>query len=254
LTTARYLKTILEITAEAAEIPRGHFRQGLAVAHKADKSPVTEADQATERFIRDAILSEFPDHAIFGEEFGISDNDSPWQWIIDPIDGTRSFISGMPLYGMLIALLHKGQPTLGVVRMPELDEVYTGTPEGAFLNGTKRLSVSGQSDLAEAFIYINEADKIMAGDGPAFQRLNSAGLDRRYCYDCYPHMLVASGQADACVDYDLKPYDFLAFEPVIRAAGGVTTDWQGKALDLNSDGRVVSAATPALHSALLALL
>ncbi len=248
------MDTILAITAEAEDIPRRHFRQGLAVEKKPDQSPVTEADQATEAFIRDALARHFPDHAIVGEEFANADSTGPWTWVIDPIDGTRSFISGMPLYSMLVALLHRGDTILGVVRMPELGEVYTGSERGAFLNGDRRLAVSRVTDPADAFLYINEADKIRAGAPGAFERLGQTGSDRRYCYDVYPHMLVASGYADACIDYDLKPYDFLAFAPIVQAAGGVVTDWDGAPLGLESDGRVVSAATPALHGALLDLL
>jgi len=252
--TKDLMQTILAITAEAEKIPRRHFRQGLAVAHKADQSPVTEADQATEKFIREALARAFPDHAIGGEEFGTSGRESPWKWVIDPIDGTRSFISGMPLYGMLVALMHRDEAVMGVVRMPELGEVYTGSETGAFLNGDKRLSVSRTTELGQAFLYINEADKMRSAAPAAFKRLDRAGIDRRYGYDCYPHMLVASGYADACVDFDLKPYDYLAFAPIIRAAGGVVSDWQGKPLGLGSDGRVVSAATPELHRAILDLL
>ncbi len=254
MNTENLMQTILAITAEAEKIPRRHFRRGLAVAHKADRSPVTEADQATEKFIREALARAFPDHAILGEEFGTSERDSPWKWVIDPIDGTRSFISGMPLYGMLVALLHRGEAVMGVVRMPELGEVYTGSETGAFLNGDRRLSVSRTSDLSRAFLYINEADKMRAATPAAFARLDRAGADRRYCYDCYPHMLVASGNADACVDFGLKPYDYLAFAPIVRAAGGVVSDWNGAPLGLGSDGRVISAATPELHGAILELL
>lgn len=248
------LQTMLAITAEAEEIPRRHFRQPLKVAHKADQSPVTKADQATESFIRRALARHFPDHAILGEEFGQSERPGPWTWVIDPIDGTRSFISGMPLYGMLVALLHEGLPLAGIVRMPELGEVYTGSPRGAFLNETRALSVSQVTQPGRAFLYINEADKIRASAPRTFARLESAGADRRYCYDCYPHMLVAAGHADACIDFGLKAYDFLALAPIIHAAGGVMSDWQGAPLGPGSDGRVISAATPALHAGLLDLL
>jgi fructose-1,6-bisphosphatase/inositol monophosphatase family enzyme len=184
----------------------------------------------------------------------MTDTDSIYQWVIDPIDGTRAFISGMPLYGMLIALLENGIPRLGVVRMPELGEVYTGTEQGAFLNGDQRLAVSDTKHLDQAFLYINEPDKLLAKSLDVFARLNSAGRDRRFSYDCYPHALVAAGQIDACVDLGLQPYDYLPLVPIIQAAGGIITDWQGQSLNMNSDGRIVCAATPALHSDILALL
>lgn len=248
-----YLETILAITDQAEDIPKKHFRQKLDIIHKGDDSPVTMADQACERFIRDALASHYPDHSILGEEYGHSDKGGEFLWIIDPIDGTRSFISGMPLYSMLIALLRDGVPQLGVVRMPELGEVFTGSSDGAFLNGA-RLATSGVSTLADAYLYINEGNKIALADPALFQRLCTSGREQRLGYDGYPHMLVAMGHADACIDYDLQPYDYLPLVPVITAAGGVITDWQGAPLDLKSDGRVATAATPELHRELLNIL
>ncbi|MBL4766938.1 MAG: inositol monophosphatase family protein [Rhodobacteraceae bacterium] len=249
-----FLKTILSITDQAENIPKRYFRRGVAIDQKQDETPVTIADRATEEYIRAGLAEHFPDHAIFGEEFGITESDSAYQWVIDPIDGTRAFISGMPLYGMLVALLKYGVPQLGVLRMPELGEVYTGTDQGTFLNGNQKLMVSDAEVLDQALIYINEPDKLMAQVPEVFARLNTAGRDRRFSYDCYPHALVAAGHIDACVDFGLHPYDYLPLVPIIEGAGGVITDWQGQKLDMGSDGRIVCAATPALHSSLLTLL
>ena len=248
-----FLQTILNITKKAEGIALGHFRQGVNIDQKADESPVTIADRETEAFIRDALHDAFPDHGIIGEEFEEKQTDSPYQWIIDPIDGTRAYISGMPLFGMLIALLKDGEPVLGVVRMPGLGEVYTGDGLLADMGDTP-LEVSEVDTLASAMLYINEADKILRDAPEIFARLNASGRDRRFSYDCYPHMLLAAGHVDACVDFDLKPYDYLPMVPVIEGAGGVITDWNGAALTLHSDGRVVSAATPELHAELLELL
>ncbi len=249
-----YLDTILAITQEAAKIPRKHFRAGVDIIHKPDATPVTVADQAAETFIRNALAQHFPDHGVLGEEFGLSETDSPFQWIIDPIDGTRAFISGMPLYGMLVGLLKDGVPVLGVVRMPELDEVYASDGARSTLNRTLGLATARTTTLDTAMLYINEADKMMRAEPQVFARLNGAARDRRYSYDCYPHALVAAGHVDACIDYDLKPYDILPLVPIIAGAGGVITDWQGQPLGLESDGRVISAATPALHAQLLDLI
>ncbi len=248
-----HLDAILDITAAAETIPRRFFRQGVDIVHKADESPVTIADRTTEDYIRKAIAQQFPDHGIIGEEFAETATETDYQWIIDPIDGTRAFISGMPLYGMLVALLRAGAPVLGVVRMPALGEVYASNGATATLNG-EILATAATESLSDAMVYINEADKIMRDLPDVFARLNAAGRDRRYAYDCYPHALVAAGHVDACVDYDLKPYDFLPLVPVVTAAGGVISDWDGQPLGLQSDGRVVSAATPALHQALLDML
>ncbi len=248
-----YLKAALEITEKAQQIPLEHFRQGIDILHKADQSPVTEADRACESFIRDALQRTFPEHGIIGEEFDRKDTDDALSWIIDPIDGTRAFISGLPLFGMLLALLEHGKPRLAVIRMPGLGEVYSGDGAEAWMNG-QPLRVSHTTELGQAMLYMNEADKILRDAPETFARLNRAARDRRYSYDCYPHMLLAAGHVDACVDFDLKPYDFLPLVPIVEGAGGMITDWQGKALTPESDGRVLSAATPALHEQLLALL
>lgn len=248
-----YLKTALEITDKAQEIPLAHFRQGIDVIHKADKSPVTAADQTTETFIRTALHDAFPEHGIIGEEFDQKYSDGAHSWIIDPIDGTRAFISGMPLFGMLLGLLEHGEPRIGVVRMPGLGEVYSGDGVLADMNGAP-LEVSETAELSEAMLYINEADKMMRDVPEIFARLNQAAHDRRYSYDCYPHMLLAAGHVDACVDFDLKPYDYLPLVPIVEGAGGVITDWRGNGLTLESDGRVLSSATPELHEQLLQLL
>ena len=249
-----YLNTILKITAEAEKIPKQYFRQGVEIDNKSDDSPVTVADRKTEAFIRARIAQHFPDHSIFGEEFAQVDNESAYRWIIDPIDGTRSFISGMPLYGMLIALLQDGDPVLGMVRMPELGEVYTGTADGAFLNGDTRLHTSETTALAKSILYINEGEKLLAEVPETFANLCKSGREHRLSYDCYPHALLAAGHIDACVDYDLKPFDFLPLVAIIEAAGGVITDWQGGKLGMQSGGRVVSAATKELHRELLEIL
>jgi len=249
----QYLKTILEITAKAEDIPKRYFRQALDIIHKGDDSPVTVADQTCERMIRDALTQHFPDHSILGEEYGFEDKGSEFLWIIDPIDGTRSFISGMPLYSMLIALLQNGVPKLGIVRMPELGEVFTGTPGSAAMNGMA-ISTSSVTTLKDAFIYINEGNKIALEAPDLFRHLCQSGQEQRLSYDGYPHMLVAMGHADACIDYDLQPYDFLPLVPVIEGAGGIITDWSGAPLTLQSDGRVVAAATQGLHSELIEIL
>lgn len=247
------LTKAIQITAEAAGPCLAGFGAPQDIATKADQSPVTAADKAAEQTIRAGLARHFPGAAIFGEEFGRSGAGAD-MWIVDPIDGTRSFITGLPLFGMLLGYVSQGRPDLGVIRMPALDEVYAGaTGLGATRNGVP-IKVSTCARLAEARLFLNEADKLALSEPAAFSRLIRAGEMRRMSSDCYPHALVARGLADAVVDYDLQPYDYLPVAAVIEAAGGLMTDWQGHPLGLGSDGRVVSAATPALHAELLALL
>lgn len=249
----KFLQAALSISEQASAIPRSYFRVNVSIDQKQDESPVTIADRETEAFIRERLAAEFPDHGIFGEEFGRSSAESDYEWIIDPIDGTRSFITGNPLYGMLLALLKNGKPEIGIVRMPELNEVYVGFEGSAHRNGDE-ISVSGVTQLSDAAIYINEGDKMQAQHPELFKRLCGAGRTKRLAYDCYPHMLLAAGHIDAVVDFDLQPYDYLPLVTVVEGAGGVMTDWQGKPLNLNSDGKVVGAATPALHKELLRVI
>lgn len=235
----------------ASETAMLFFRGRLGVDFKADQSPVTQADKAVEAAVRAYLLDHFPDHGVFGEEEGKSDGDHRHLWVIDPIDGTRSFLSGHPLFGFLLAHLVDGTPELGLIAMPALGEVFLAGRGGrAFLNGTP-IQSSDVTRLEDAILYVNEGDKLHRDHPSLFDRLMQSGQTRRFAYDCYPHALLAAGHVDAVIDYDLQPYDFLALAPVIEAAGGIMTDWQGRALHLGSSGAVVSAATPALHHALL---
>lgn len=247
------MKAALEISAEACATPKKYFRSPLSIDQKSDESPVTRADRETEDYLRRELLERFPKHGIFGEEFGRETGEGEFEWIIDPIDGTRSFISGNPLYGMLLGLLRNEQPEFGIVRMPELDEVYLGNRQSAFKNIDEPLSTSDLTDLSEASIYINEGEKIAAAHPPLFQRLCNTGQLRRFAYDCYPHMLLAAGHIEAVIDFDLQPYDYLPLVCVVKGAGGIMTDWDGNELSLQSDGRVISAANPEIHRDLLEL-
>lgn len=244
----------LAITGEACTIPAREFARTLEVDIKADDSPVTLADRATEDFIRKALASQFPEDGIFGEEYGVSGFDRQRIWVCDPIDGTKSFVIGIPLFGMLLALVENGKCKLGIVRLPALQHVYAGADGLITTKDKKPIHVSNCKSLAEAVIFINEAEKIHNSDQALFGRLVKSGRMRRMGYDCLPHALVAEGRADAVVDFDLKPYDYLPLVSVVEGAGGIITDWYGKPLDFESDGRIITAATPELHEEVLALL
>lgn len=245
------------IAEEASAVPMQHFRQGglgIEVKNDADASPVTIADRATEEAIRAALAAEFPAHGIFGEEFGVAGSLDGPAWIIDPIDGTRFFLTGYPAFGMLIGHLQAGVPQVGIVRMPALGETYVGVKGGgATLNGAP-MAVRSTTLLSEARLFINEAERMTEHHPATFARLCKMGHTRRTSYDCYPHAMVAAGQIDAVTDIGLEPYDFMPIAPLIEAAGGIITDWEGRPLTLGSDGRVVTAATPELHAALLDVL
>lgn len=245
------IDTAKALSALAAQTALSYYRQPLDIELKEDASPVTVADKAIEGQVREYLTEHYPDHSILGEEYGAGDLSNEHVWVIDPIDGTRSFISGHPLFGFLLSYLQHGQNQLSVVSMPALNELYLGgLMAPATLNG-HFISCSKTTSLAQAILYINEGDKLFLQEPEIHKRLLASGHTQRFSYDCYPHALLAAGHVDAVVDYDLKPFDYLPLSGLIHAAGGVMSDWDGKALDFDSDGRVVSAATPELHASLL---
>ncbi|WP_120500069.1 inositol monophosphatase family protein [Roseovarius sp. EL26] len=248
LTLADHAARIADIAGDAA---RGYFRGRLGVEFKTDESPVTQADKGVEDKVREYIKEHFPDHGIFGEEHGIEGENSRQMWVIDPIDGTRSFLSGHPLFGFLLCHLMDGLPQIGVIGMPALNEVLIGEKgQGTTLNGSLVRS-SAQTELSKAILFVNEGEKLHRDYPEMFDQLINAAQTMRFSYDCYPHALLAMGHVDAVVDYDLQPYDYLAVSVVVEEAGGIVTDWAGRPLTLQSDGRIVSAATPQLHAQLL---
>ena len=248
------LEAALEISEAAAEIPRRYFRADVAVEDKPDATPVTIADRETEQFIRRAIQARFPDHGILGEEFGGERSDSGILWVIDPIDGTRSFICGQPLFGMLIGVARDGAPEAGLIRMPALGECFAGARGVAATMNGKPINCRPVTRLDQARLFINEANLMLATEPQRLARLMRAGKVRRFANDCYAFGLLAMGQIDAVIDTDLKPHEFMALVPVVEAAGGVMTDWEGNPLRLHSGGNVIGAATPELHRELIALL
>ncbi|WGF86303.1 inositol monophosphatase family protein [Marinivivus vitaminiproducens] len=233
--------------ADAARpIALEHFRKPLAIDIKSDASPVTVADRAIEARLRQLIGERFADHAVYGEEMGQAIGETH-TWVIDPIDGTKSFISGMPLFGTLIALAERGTPVIGVIDIPGTGERWVGGPEGATLDGSAA-RVSGCTRLEDARLYATSPDMFAGSEAQAFERVSRRAAFRRFGGDCYVYGLLASGHCDLVVERDLKPFDYMALIPVIEAAGGRITDWRGDALGFASDGRVVAAATPDLHA------
>jgi histidinol phosphatase-like enzyme (inositol monophosphatase family) len=239
---------------EAAVLARKYFRQPTQVSFKADESPVTVIDQLIESELKKSISAKYPQDGILGEESGTEGATCDNLWVIDPIDGTRSFVSGNPLFGMLLAYVESNVPVAGIISMPMLSEVYSGGLGLPATCNAQPITASDQANIDDCTLYINEGEKLLAEHPQTLGRLLSAGKVKRFGYDCYPHALLAAGHIDAVIDYDLKPYDYLALSMVIQSAGGIITDWKGNKLDMHSKGDVVSAATPELHQSLLKLL
>lgn len=251
--TDEFLRFANQLADAARPIAREYFRKPLTVESKADLSPVTIADRAIETALRQMIESRYPDHGILGEEFSAR-HGNDLTWVLDPIDGTRSFITGMPLFGTLIALLQDGRPMLGVIDFPALSERWTGVTGQAtrHLGSVVRTSTVGQ--LLEASCYSTSPDMFTGEDAGKVARLGARLGMRRFGGDCYAYALLASGHCDLVVEAGLQPYDYLSLVPIIDGAGGRISDWQGRALTLESDGRVLAAANPALWEQALALL
>lgn len=229
----------------AAPLALHYFRTELPVEAKADASPVTAADRAIEALLRAEIRAAYPEHGVLGEEEG-GDFKRPLTWVIDPIDGTKSFITGMPLFGTLIALVSGDRPVLSVIDMPALAERWCGTGEAAWF-GEKPARTSDRS-LAEARLFATSPDIFAGSDADAFASLSGAVGLRRFGGDCYAYGLLASGHCDLVVEAGLQVYDVMALVPVVEGAGGVMTDWGGQPLTPAFDGRVVAAANAGLHA------
>jgi len=243
-----------ELADAAGGIVRRYFRRGIAVDDKADMSPVTVADREAELALRALIEKRFPDHGILGEEHGSDRADAELVWVLDPIDGTKSFISGVPLFGTLIALVERGVPVLGVIDQPISRERWIGARgHKSTLNGAA-ISTRACPALASATLFATSPDMFRGADAEGFQRLKGAVKLARFGGDCYAYGLLAAGFIDLVVEAGLKPYDYAALVPVIAGAGGSMTDWQGDPLGLASDGRVLACGDPALATAARGLL
>jgi histidinol-phosphatase len=238
----------------AGEAIRPSFRRPLAVEDKLDLSPVTAADRAAERAMRRLIAERFPGHGIIGEEFGREREDAEFVWVLDPIDGTKSFISGVPLFGTLIALAHRGRPILGVIDQPISRERWIGAADQPTTFGGRPIRCRRCPTLAAATLFATSPEMFRGADADAFTRLAAAAKLVRYGADCYAYGLLAAGFIDLVVEASLKPYDFCAMLPIVEGAGGVATDWQNRPLTLASDGRVVVAGDRRAHAAALRLL
>jgi len=247
------LRTAHALADAAAAQSMAHFRQPLDIITKADESPVTLADRAAEQAMRDILAQALPQDGIYGEEHGQQNLDAARVWVLDPIDGTRSFITGSPLWGTLIGALEGGRVVLGVVDMPVLGERWLGQDGVAMRNG-QPVRVRDCTQLADARIFTTSPDIFSAADWAAFDRLSRQCAMRRFGGDCYSYAQLAGGSIDLVVEAGLQPYDYLGPAGLVEAAGGVITDWAGQPLGLHSDGRVVAAATPELHRQALAAL
>lgn len=215
------------LSEESEKIINSYFRTDLQVESKSDASPVTIADKKAEEKLRELIMKEFPEHGIVGEEFGKYKEDADYKWIIDPIDGTKSFINGSILFGTLICLLRNNKPVYGAINLPMLNQFIVGNNDETLLNGTK-VNVRPCNDISEAVVLTTDIKNI-----DKYRNLSKFNDVIKKCKvfrtwgDCYGYYLVASGYADAMIDPIMSIWDTAAVIPVIKGAGGIITDFSG---------------------------
>jgi inositol-phosphate phosphatase/L-galactose 1-phosphate phosphatase/histidinol-phosphatase len=252
--TDQFLALAGDLADAAGAAIRPFFRQPIAVDDKADLSPVTIADRTAEAAMRRLIAARFPEHGIIGEEYGREREDAEFVWVLDPIDGTKSFISGVPLFGTLIALAHQGRPILGIIDQPISHERWIGAQgRPTTLNGAA-LRCRPCASLDAATVFATSPDMFRGDDAIAFSRVSATAKLTRFGADCYAYGLLAHGCIDLVIEASLKPYDFSAMLPIVEGAGGVATDWQGMPLTIMSDGRVLVAGDRHAHEQALRLL
>lgn len=252
MTEIKQFKDFTKILSnESGKIIKKYFRSDISIESKKDDSPVTIADKSAEEKMREMIMKEFPDHGILGEEFGKHNPEAEYQWILDPIDGTKSFITGALSFGTLIALTKNGQPILGVINQPVLNEYLIGDNETAELNGT-RVRVRVGVRIEDATLLAT--DHLMMGDyhdRGGFDNLTKKVRLYRNWGDCYGYYLVATGFADIMIDPVMNIWDLMALIPVIRGAGGIITDYYGND-PVNGESSV--AASREIHSEVIKIL
>ncbi len=246
---AEYLALANRLADASGAVIRPYFRSAIPVDQKPDRSPVTVADREAEAAMRNLIEAAFPGHGIIGEEMPARNEGAGLTWVLDPIDGTKSFITGKPVFGTLIALLAGDSPILGIIDQPITGERWIGAlGHPTTLNGST-VRVRPCPDLAQAALDCTTPAMFDGSDAAAFETLRKKAGLVRFGMDCYAYAVLATGFVDLVVEAHMQLYDFAALIPVIEGAGGVITDWQGRTLAPGSDGRILAAGDTRVHEA-----
>ena len=246
-----------DVLIGAGRLAAARFRTSLAVDDKSVSGgfdPVTEADRLVEAAIRERIAARFPEHGIVGEEYGAALGTSAWRWIVDPIDGTRAFMIGLPVWGCLLGLLRDDEPVLGFMHQPVVGETFCGDGTSAWIEragARKKIRARPGATLPEAALCATDPDMFRDAVQPRFERLAGSVRMTRYGGDCYNYCLLAHGLVDLVVEDRLEPYDILPLVPIMRGAGACVTDLAG---ETPHSGLVVAAASAPLHEAALRMM
>lgn len=247
-----------KLATVAGEAIRPFFRTTLGVQNKGGSGafdPVTEADRAAETAMRALIRETFPAHGIIGEEFGDERADAPYVWVLDPIDGTKSFIAGMPAWGTLIGLLKDGAPVYGMMHQPFIGERFTGDGAAARYRGPageRRLATRKCAAVKDAILYTTSPLLMSEEERTLFRKVENVAQLSRYGGDCYAYCMVAAGYVDLVIEAGLKPYDVTPLIPIVEGAGGIVTTWDGS--PATKGGRIVAAGDERVHEQALKLL
>lgn len=228
--------------------------QPIEFETKSDLSPVTVIDQQVEHALREIINTYYPEHGILGEEYASENLDADYVWVIDPIDGTKAFITGMPIYGTLISLTYKGCPFLGIIDHPVTDERWQAIDGVATTYNGKSISVRCCPNLSDAIVSIGNPESLSDGESSAFKQLRSNTKWGIYGGNCYIYGRLSMGQADISLDSGLDPFDYCAVSVVVKNAGGIMTDWEGKALTIHSGHRVIACGDKQIHAQAVKIL
>jgi myo-inositol-1(or 4)-monophosphatase len=253
-----FARFVHDLASRSGEAILPYFRTAMATHNKAGDGsfdPVTEADRAAEMVMRRMIGEVFPDHGVVGEEFGSDRADAEFCWVLDPIDGTRAFVSGLPVWGTLIGLMRGGAPAYGMMHQPFTRERYFGDGRSAHYagpDGERALHARACGSLAEATVMTTSPRLFKGQDAKAFERVEKACRLARFGCDCYAYCMLAAGHVDLVIEAGLQAYDIVALIPIIEGAGGVITNWEGGSAA--SGGRIVAAGDRRVHEAALALL
>ena len=257
--TAVDLKAFLDrLATVSGEVILPYFRTSLSVEDKSRGGafdPVTAADRAAEQAMRALIRESFPGHGVVGEEFGADQGDAEYVWVLDPIDGTKSFISGMPAWGTLIALTHRGTPVLGMMHQPFVGERFSGDGAAAHYRGPageRALMVRDCASLADAVLYTTSPRLMTEADRKQFSKVEEMVRLSRYGGDCYAYCMLAAGHIDLVIETELKPHDVIPLMPIISGAGGIITTWEGE--PASAGGRIIAAGDKRVHAEAMRVL
>jgi myo-inositol-1(or 4)-monophosphatase len=258
MTAIDFAAFVEQLSAVSGETILPFFRTSLGIDDKGPAGrfdPVTAADRAAEQAMRTLIRRTFPEHGIIGEEFGPERADAEYVWVLDPIDGTKSFIAGMPVWGTLIALTRLGEPVFGLMHQPFTREVFSGDGIAADYrgpSGKRKLRARPCASLSDALLFTTSPLLMNETDRASFRKVESTVKLSRYGGDCYAYCMLAAGHIDLVIETELKPYDIIPLIPILAGAGAVVSSWDGGPAALG--GRVIAAGDARVHAAALELL